>query len=154
MLALLASSIYPHYYGWWNFFQYLNEEFYEQWYHQMFFSITEAASSLIIIHLANSKNVMKPWKLLLVMNINLIHIIVSSLDQFISNVIYNRGQDFEILRDLGLMLPDVLHVLVAFFELMLLAEKKNKSVIMLLYREEIFMFLLLTVLLSILGKAL
>ena len=120
----------------------------------MFFSITEAASSLIIIHLANSKNVMKPWKLLLVMNINLIHIIVSSLDQFISNVIYNRGQDFEILRDLGLMLPDVLHVLVAFFELMLLAEKKNKSVIMLLYREEIFMFLLLTVLLSILGKAL
>jgi hypothetical protein len=35
MLALLVSSLYPHYYGWWGLIGYINEDFYDQWKHQV-----------------------------------------------------------------------------------------------------------------------
>ena len=35
MLAVLCSSVYPHYYGWWNLINYINEGFYSQWKHQV-----------------------------------------------------------------------------------------------------------------------
>jgi len=35
MLALLLSSVYPHYYGWWGLIGYINEDFYSQWKHQV-----------------------------------------------------------------------------------------------------------------------
>jgi len=35
MLALFVSSLYPHYYGWWGLINYINEDFYAQWKHQV-----------------------------------------------------------------------------------------------------------------------
>ena len=35
MLALFASSLYSHYYGWWGTINYINDDFYEQWGHQV-----------------------------------------------------------------------------------------------------------------------
>lgn len=35
MLALFVSSLYPHYYGWWGLINYINEDFYSQWKHQV-----------------------------------------------------------------------------------------------------------------------
>ena len=152
MLALLLSSVYPHYYGWWGFFNYLNEDFYSQWWHQVYFSITEILSTLVVVHLCNKENKTESWKLLVIFNINLMHIIVNSLDQFIGNVIYRRAQHFEAVRDFGLMIPDVFHVLVAYFEIMDLARKRRVSVFRLFYREEILASILLVSMFSILGK--
>jgi len=36
MLALFVSSLYPHYYGWWGLINYINEDFYTQWKHQVY----------------------------------------------------------------------------------------------------------------------
>ena len=30
LVAVLASAVYPHYYGWWGLINYLNEDFYPQ----------------------------------------------------------------------------------------------------------------------------
>lgn len=37
---LFLLSIFSHYYGWWAFLNYLNDEFYTQWFHQMFFTVS------------------------------------------------------------------------------------------------------------------
>ncbi|ESO05071.1 hypothetical protein HELRODRAFT_124583, partial [Helobdella robusta] len=149
MLVLLLSSLYPHYYGWWNFFQYLNEEFYDQWYHQLFFTGTELLSTIMVFHLCDSRNKIEPWKLLFIFSLNITHIIVSSLDQFITNVFLARGQSFEIFRDIGLMLPDLLHVFVAYFEMSILSDRHNTSIINLLRREEVMLSLLVVILFSV-----
>lgn len=152
MFVLFLSSLYPHYYGWWGLFNYLNEDYYAQWRHQLFFSITEAISTCIVVHLCNQDNRVKPWKLLVILDVNLMHVIVSGLDQFIDNVIYGQGQQFEATRDLGLMAPDIFHVLVAYFELAALAEKEDCSIFRLFYREEITGSVVLIILFSVFGK--
>lgn len=152
MFVLFLSSLYPHYYGWWGLISYLNEDYYPQWYHQLFFSATEMLSTAIVVHLCNRDNNIRPWMLLIILNVNLMHIVVGALDQFIDNVLYRRGQQFEAVRDLGLMAPDVFHVLVAYFELSALAEKQRTQIVRLFYREEISLSILLLILFSILGK--
>jgi hypothetical protein len=152
MFALFLSSLYPHYYGWWGLINYLNEDYYPQWYHQIFFSLTEMVSTAMVIHLCNQGNRVESWKLLLVFDINMMHVIVSGLDQFIGNVIFHKGQHFEAVRDFGLMIPDVFHVLLTFFEMTSLAERRRVSVLRLFYKEEIFMSLVVIILFSILGK--
>jgi magnesium-transporting ATPase (P-type) len=152
MLALFVASIYPHYYGWWGLFSYLNEDYYPQWYHQWFFSITEALSTAVVLQLSDKRNVIQPWQLLVILCINMIHVIIGSLDQFIDNVIYRKGAQFEAVRDFGLMIPDVFHILVAYFELGALAGRRGVGVIRLFHREEIMTAALLVVLLSLLGK--
>ncbi|ELU02004.1 hypothetical protein CAPTEDRAFT_102797, partial [Capitella teleta] len=152
MILLFLASLYPHYYGWWGLINYLNEDYYPQWYHQIFFSVTEIASTAMVIHLCNQDNRVESWKLLLIFDINMMHVIVSGFDQFIVNVIFHKGQHFEAVRDFGLMIPDVFHVLVAFFEMTTLAERKSISVFKLFYKEEIFMSLVVIILFSLLGK--
>jgi len=45
MLALFASSLYSHFYAWWATINYINDDFYEQWGHQvrMFYSSASLA---------------------------------------------------------------------------------------------------------------
>jgi len=38
--VLLIASIYPHYYTWWLYFNAYNDDFFEQFYHQVFISLT------------------------------------------------------------------------------------------------------------------
>lgn len=152
MLVLFLTSIYPHYYGWWGLFNYLNEGYYSQWYHQLFFSITEVFSTAMVIHLCNRANKSESWKLLFIISINTMHIIIGSLDQFILNIIYREGQVFEAVRDFGLMIPDLFHVLLSYFELSILAESRGVAVYRLFYREEIMLFLMMITLFSLLGK--
>jgi hypothetical protein len=35
MAALFFGSIYPHYYAWWAYFNYYNDDYYNQWWHQV-----------------------------------------------------------------------------------------------------------------------
>ena len=67
MAVLFLTSLFSHVYGWWAYFNYYNDDFFEQWWHQLFFSITELASTVMVVHLVNKNNFMKmPRKLLLV----------------------------------------------------------------------------------------
>ena len=35
MFAVLVSALYPHYYGWWGMINYINEDFPDQYWHQV-----------------------------------------------------------------------------------------------------------------------
>lgn len=40
MVVLFGLSIFSHYYGWWAYINYYNDEYYSQWNHQLFFSVS------------------------------------------------------------------------------------------------------------------
>ena len=56
IVLIFMTSIYPNAYGWWMYFNYYNDEFYEQWWHQTFFTITELISTISILMLVNENN--------------------------------------------------------------------------------------------------
>jgi len=97
---------------------------------------------------------MRAWKLLFIIVINVTHIIVNSFDQFITNVIQRNGQQFEAIRDLALMAPDIFHVLVAYFELSRVADERKTDMLNLFHREELLLSLIAVILMSLFGKAL
>lgn len=52
MMFLFCLSIFSHYYAWWAYVNYYNDDFYSQWNHQMFFTVSfrlAAILSLIIL---------------------------------------------------------------------------------------------------------
>jgi len=69
-------------------------------------------------------------------------------------VIQRGGQQFEAVRDLALISPDIFHVLVAYFELSRLAAARKTSVLSLFHRDELLLSLVAVILMSLLGKAL
>ena len=66
MLLLLISSLYPHYYSWWMLFNYYNDEYFHQYWHQMFFLVTEMASTIAVMSALHKDNLFTPRKLLLI----------------------------------------------------------------------------------------
>ncbi len=44
---------------------------------QIFFSVTEAVSTVMVLHLANKDNKMDASKLLLILTINLMHVVIA-----------------------------------------------------------------------------
>ena len=91
MLILFISAIFSHYYSWWVYINYWNDDFYSQWYHQMFFSVTELISTIFVVLLADSKRPVTNKKAFIVSSIGLIHIFAGSWDQFITNVLRGEG---------------------------------------------------------------
>ena len=68
MVVLFLSSVFPHFYGWWVYFNYYNDDYFRQWWHQLFFSVTELLATMMVLHLVNKNNIMKlPKKLLFIM---------------------------------------------------------------------------------------
>ena len=116
--------------------------------------MTEILSTAMVVHLCCRDNRLLPWKLQFIIVISLTHIVVSSLDQFITNVIHGDGQRFEAVRDLALMTPDIFHVLLPYFELSRLAAARKTNILNLFRREELLLSLLVIVFMSLLGKAL
>ena len=45
-----------------------------------------------------------------------LHILLNGTDQFIANIFLLRGELHQVLRDIGLMLPDLLHVILPIIE--------------------------------------
>lgn len=39
MIFLFMLSIFSHYYAWWAYLNYYNDEYYNQWNHQLFFTV-------------------------------------------------------------------------------------------------------------------
>lgn len=59
------------------------------------------------------------------LSVAVLHILASGWDQFVGNVLRGEGQLHQILRDLGFMVPDVLHILLPWAELRELAAKRR-----------------------------
>ena len=97
IVLIFFTSIYPNYYGWWMYFNYYNDEFYDQWWHQTFFTITELVSTFAILMLVNEQNTKYvPRKLLVIQSIAILHVIASSADQFVSNVLFMQGSGYQV----------------------------------------------------------
>lgn len=67
MCILFLSVLYPHYYAWWANFNYFNDDFYSQFNHQLFFTLTELASTVTVLNLVDRDNVVTARKILLIM---------------------------------------------------------------------------------------
>ena len=98
------------------YFNYVNDDFYSQWYHQWFFSFTELTSTFIILYLANRKHTASPPLLLVIINIAILHILVAGGDQFVANVLDGQGEWFQNSRDIGFMLPDLFNIILPLWE--------------------------------------
>lgn len=137
MLLLYILNIYPHYYSWWSYFSYYNEDFYYYFKHHMWFTVTEVISTCIVLNLCDKHNEIVSWKMLSVISINIMHIVVGAMDQFISDVVYGKGASFHKARNIALMLPDCLHVIIPLWELYILAKKREVKIYQICYREEL-----------------
>lgn len=49
MAFLFCLSIFSHYYAWWAYMNYLNDDFYSQWNHQTFFTVTQIKHLTLLI---------------------------------------------------------------------------------------------------------
>lgn len=96
MFLLFLSAVFSHYYSWWVYINYWNDDFYSQWYHQLIFSATEFISTLMVIHLADEKNTVTRRKAFVIVGIALSHIFAAGWDQFITNVVRGEGSDHQV----------------------------------------------------------
>ena len=96
MMVLFLTAIFSHYYTWWVYINYWNDEFYSQWYHQLFFSITELISTFLVIHLADNKNSVTHRKAFGIAAIAILHIVAGGWDQFIANVFRGEGHAHQV----------------------------------------------------------
>ena len=116
MFILFIAVLYPHYYTWWSFFNYINDDFYKQWYHQTFFSLTELMSTFTVLYLADRKRPTTPRLLLVIINIAILHILAAGGDQFVVNVFLRQGEWHQWMRDIGFMLPDIVNIVLPLLE--------------------------------------
>lgn len=112
MLILLIMDIYPHYYSCWIYLNYFNDDFYKQIVHQTFFTVTELTSSAIIVYMCSKKTTISPKFLIGVLSINIVHILIGGLDQFVKQLLFMEDNTFQRARSLGLLIPDVLHIVI------------------------------------------
>ena len=123
--VLFLASVYPHYYAWWTVWNYLNDDFYEQMWHQALFTGTEMVSSVVILHLADIETQVSPLKLLAIVSIAAGHVMAAGWDQFVTNVLLYEGFLHQILRDLGFMGPDLLNIWLPIQELHIYAKRRK-----------------------------
>ncbi|XP_024080496.1 uncharacterized protein LOC106664530 isoform X2 [Cimex lectularius] len=145
MLLLFISSIFSHYYSWWMYVNYWNDDYYAQWNHQLFFTSTELLSSILVLQLADSRSIVTQRKALCIVSIAVLHVIAGSLDQFILNVVKGEGHLHQVLRDVSFMIPDLLHVIFPLIELRKVQSMENSLVPMSdLKRDFLFITALIT----------
>ena len=54
-----------------------------------------------------------------------LHILASGWDQFVENVLKQEGELHQVLRDLGFMVPDILHLLLPWQELKIIGRRRG-----------------------------
>ncbi|XP_061180327.1 uncharacterized protein LOC133188862 [Saccostrea echinata] len=116
MLLLFILDIHPNYYSFWSYFNYMNDGFYDQFYHQLFFTITELFSTWNVFRLCSKDSKMESGSVISIIVISLVHILIGGVDQFFVQLILWRDNTFQRFRNLGFLLPDVLHVILTVKE--------------------------------------
>lgn len=184
MFILFVSVVYSHYYSFWvfvgkrvstqlSYFQqsirltisiylftgYYNDDFYSQFYHQIFFSFTELVSTVVVLKLSDASEELSSTKLLIIIDIAVLHVLTGGWDQcksiiatfnlfkfiydfmsfsVVTNVIKQEGQLHQVLRDLLFMIPDILHIIIALLQLLKLAKIKKRPATHLISNEQFF----------------
>ncbi|XP_050403665.1 uncharacterized protein LOC126819581 [Patella vulgata] len=139
MFVLYLANIYPHYYSWWSFFSYYNEEIFQFYSNHFYFMMTEIIVTVVVLNLCNAESEIASWKILLIITINSMHIMISLSNQFITHVIHGRGQQFQNARNIGLMIPDVLHILIPVFDLYRYSKANRMGITDLFHKEELML---------------
>ena len=116
------------------------------------FTITELIVTAVVLNLCNRDNDFSSWKICTIVTINLVHIIVSGMDQFIVNVVQGKGYSFQNFRDVGLMVPDVLHVLIPLQVFYQHAKRQKLRIIELCYKEEVILMFVFISLGTVVGR--
>lgn len=127
MLVLFLASVYPHYYTWWSFVNMWNDDFYKQWPHQSYFSLTEAVSTFAILRLCDLQRPLNINALLAIVTVGAFHILAGSWDQFVSNVLLGKGHWYQQSRDLAFVGFDFLNVIVCSLYLWQLYRQSSLS---------------------------
>lgn len=91
-------------------------------------------STAFVIHLADKSHQTTSKKCLPVIGIAILHILAGGADQFISNVLKGNGFAHQVIRDLGFMIPDILHFVVPIW--LLKRSKKEDSLSQLFYKDK------------------
>lgn len=149
MLFLILINIHPHYYTWWGNVNYFNDDFYSQFVHQQFFSVTEVISTAVVLRMCSTKCRMTPPLLLTVFSINVVHILIGGLDQFFIQLILMNGRTSQRMRNLGFIIPDIFHLIIPYLEY---RKSLRTSQSQLTTRKNIAIFLSSTICMFLLGK--
>ncbi|XP_071084428.1 uncharacterized protein [Haliotis cracherodii] len=118
MAILFFVSVYPHVFAWWAIFNYYNDDFYLMFNHQIFFSVTEMLSTYAILKSCDRHSERRVVLYNLIIGAALAHVIIGSLDQFISHIIYKEGKPHQVWRDIGLLVPDIMMVVLPVVDYM------------------------------------
>ena len=62
---------------------------------------------------------------LLCFSVATLHILASGWDQFVENVVKQEGELHQVMRDVGFMIPDILHIILPWFELKQMAKERR-----------------------------
>lgn len=127
MLFLFVSNIYPNYYGWWSICDYINEGFYQIFYHHTYFIITELIVSGFDLNMCDSRNPITAKKLFFIICISSIHILLNGVDQFIIQTFFMLGNRNQNLRNVNLMIADIVHLFVCCQKLIQLQRSSKSS---------------------------
>lgn len=92
MGLLFLSSLHSHYYAWWGHWNYWNDDFYNMWYHQVFFTVTELISSIMVLNYLDLRRAIEPIPMLIISSIAVFHTLCSGWDQFVFTVVEGQGQ--------------------------------------------------------------
>nr|XP_022308255.1 uncharacterized protein LOC111114263 [Crassostrea virginica] len=117
MLVLFVLDIYPNYYSYWSYFNYTNDGFYAQVYHQLFFTTTELFSTWNVFWLCSKDFPMTSGPVMVIVTISLIHILLGGVDQFFVQLILWQEHTFQKARNIGFVIPDILHIILTLQEI-------------------------------------
>ncbi|CAB3365317.1 Hypothetical predicted protein [Cloeon dipterum] len=112
MALLFLTALFPHYYSWWSYLNYWNDDFYTQWHHQLYFTVSEVGASYAVLRLADREVNVTSRGVLPIVAVGMVHAFLAARDQFVENVLAARGLAHQVVRDVALMVPDLLHILV------------------------------------------
>jgi hypothetical protein len=117
MFFLFIADVYPNYFSLWVYFNYINDGYYGQFIHQLFFTLTELFSTWNIVQMCSTDAEIDSWKIMVIVSISLTHIILGGVDQFFKQLILMKEKLSRRIRSLVLVIPDILHVILPLQEL-------------------------------------
>lgn len=89
------------------YFNYWNDDFYLQWYHQLFFTVSELVSTCLVLRLADLQTPVTPLAVLPVVAVAAVHIMVANADQFVVNVVEGQGTTHQVSFSLAMIVGDL-----------------------------------------------
>ncbi|XP_078579069.1 uncharacterized protein LOC144863592 [Branchiostoma floridae x Branchiostoma japonicum] len=118
MLILLLTTVHSHYYSWWVFVEFYNDDLYLHWWKQLVFTLTEMVSTVVIVSQLDKAVPLFPRALVAIASIAIFHIVATGKDQFVESVFRSKGKFHQQYRDAAFMTSDVVLLNISSMEMM------------------------------------